>query len=263
MRYFKLWIEYLKKSLKQWNEYRMDFIFISFASIISLIIGIVNIEIIYTQVDNIMGWNKYEVLWMLGYFYLIQCIFNTFFINCFDVSSFVYNGNLDLLKTRPISVVFQLLFSERYNIEFPIDQFVMGVFLLIWSGNKLTIVWNFINVLYFVVAVIFSVIIYTCIIFAISSMSLWTVKNNYFVEFIFELEELNQYPINVYGKGFCFLLTYVLPIGFVSFYPNQVLLGHKEFFSLSFLSPVVAIILLSLTILIWKLGLNRYQSPNS
>lgn len=262
MSYFNLWVEYMKKSIKQWNEYRMDFIFISTASIIALCIGIANIEIIFTQVDSILGWTKYEVIWMLGYFTMVQCIFNIFFVNCFDVSSWVYSGNLDVLKTRPRSVIFQLLFTERYNVEFPIDQLIVGITLCIWSGIRLNLSWSFYKIVYFVISLIVSSIIYTCIVFIISSLSLWTVKSNYFVEFIFELEEVNQYPLNVYGQGIRIFLTYIIPIGFVSFYPNQYILERKEFYNMAFLSPLVAFVVLIISILVWRFGIRQYQSPN-
>lgn len=108
-----------------------------------------------------------------------------------------------------------------------------------------------------------STIIYTCIVFIISAMSLWSVKSNYFVEFIFELEEVNQYPLNVYGTGITFLLTYIIPIGFVSFYPSQYILGKEEYYKYAFFSPIVAIVLLVVTVLVWNFGIRHYQSPNS
>lgn len=263
MGYFRLWIEYMKIAVKEWNEYRIDFIFISIASIITICLSVVNIEIIFTQVDNILGWTKYEVIWIFGFFTLVQCIFNTFFINCFDIGSWVWSGKLDVLRIRPRNIIFQLLFTERYNVEFPVDQLIMGIALLIWSGVKLQISFTLQKCFYFIGALMLSTFIYTCIVFIISAISLWTVKNNYFVEFIFELESVNQYPLNIYGTGINFLLTYIIPIGFVSFYPSQYILGHTEYYKYMFFSPVVALILGVLSILIWKFGIKNYQSTNS
>lgn len=139
----------------------------------------------------------------------------------------------------------------------------MGIALLVWSGVKLQLSWTVGKCIFFVVTILVSTIIYTCIIFIISAMSLWSVKSNYFVEFMFELEEVNQYPLNVYGTGITFLLTYIIPIGFVSFYPCQYILEHKEYYEYAFLSPIVAIVLIGLSVLVWNFGIKRYQSPNS
>lgn len=261
--YFKMWVEYTKKAILQWNEYRVDFMFISFASVLSLAIGLANILIIFNKVDNILGWTKFEVIWLLGYFFIVQCIFNTFCVNLFDIGYWVFRGELDVLKSRPLSVVFQLLFSERYNTEFPIDQLVMGVVLLVWSDRNLAITWDVLTIGYFIVSIIISAIIYSCIVFIVSSLSLWTIKNNYIIEFLFELEEINQYPLPVYGQVIASFLTYIIPLGFVSFYPNQLLLGHSEYFSYIKLTPVVVIVLVTLSVTIWKFGIANYQSPNS
>lgn len=263
MYYYKLWMEYFDKAIKQWKEYSLDFIFISFASLFTIFIGVINIEIIFSEVKSIAGWNKNEVLWMYGYFNFVQCIFNTFFINCFDISSWVHSGKIDMLKVRPCSVFFQLMCSERYNTEFPIDQFIMGIVLMIRAGMSLDLKWNVIRALQLVFIMIFSVIIYSTLIFIISALSLWTVKNNYFIEFIMELENINQYPITAYGLGMSTFLTYIVPIGFVSFYPNMFFLGYGNGYTLVFAILGVTVLLLSIACVIWKLGLARYQSPNS
>lgn len=262
MNHLKLWCEYQKMAIKQWNEYKIDFIFIALASIISLLISLVNIEIVYTQVDDISGWTKYEVLWMLGYFVVIQCIFNVFFVNCFDVSSWIYDGKLDVLCARPRSILFQLLFAERYNVEYPIDQLLVGTGLLFWANHHLKIDWTMEKIFFFIGSLPISTIIYTSIIFIVSSISLWCVKNNYIVEFIFELEEINQYPINIYGNMVMNILTYVIPIGFVSFYPSQYILENEEFYKYISAMPFVAIAMCLLAFVSWKFWFKKYQSPN-
>lgn len=249
--------------LKKWNEYRMDFLFISMASFIALLVGVMNIHIIFSKVDSILGWTEYEVIWMLGFYACVECLFHTLFVNCFDIGSWIYSGRMDLLKVRPRSVLFQLLFSERYNTEYPIDQFTMAVILLAWSSIKLNYSWTLIRIIAFMCSLIISTIIYTCIIFIISSFSFWTIKSNYLAEFVLELLDINQYPLRAYGTTITFLMTYVIPIGFVSFYPCQYLLAHKEYYEYALFSPVVAMILLVIAYVFWKKGIDRYQSPNT
>lgn len=62
MYYIKLWGAYMDKSLKQWAEYKTDFLFITLASIVTIALGVVNIDIIFSQTETIMGWSQYEVL---------------------------------------------------------------------------------------------------------------------------------------------------------------------------------------------------------
>ena len=263
MNSIRLWYIYTKIELKKWSEYKLDFLFISLASMINVLIGIFNIHIVFSKTEKILEWTEYEVIWMLGYYMLVECFFHTFFINCFDISSWIYNGRLDMLKTRPRSVIFQLLFSDRYNTEYPIDIFIGSIVLLCWSSSKLIYEWTPMKIGLFVLAIFFSVIIYSCLIFIISSISFWTIKSNYLVEFILELEEINQYPIAAYGNVVMMVLTYAIPIAFVSFYPCQYFLGHQEYCKFASFMPVIAIILLVLSVIVWKLGISKYESPNS
>ena len=263
MYYIKLYFEYLKIALKKWGEYRLDSIFIALASILTLAIGVFNVEIIFTQVDSILGWTKYEILWILGYFFLVRSMFSTFFINVLDIGSWVHSGDLDVIRTRPASVIFQLLYADRYNTEFPVDEVIVGIALLIKSGSELRISFSAVFIIKLIGLIIVSTIIYGSIIFIVSSTSLWTVRNNYIMDFIFQLEELNEYPIAIYGTVIRMFLTFVIPIGFVSFYPNMHLLGRTEYMNIFSLTPIVLIILIVIMIVIWKKGIENYESPNS
>ena len=53
-------------------EYKLDFLAINLASVLALLVGVFNIEIIFSQVDAMKMWSKEEVLWCLGFFYLSE-----------------------------------------------------------------------------------------------------------------------------------------------------------------------------------------------
>ena len=78
-------------------EYKLDFLAINLASVLALLVGVFNIEIIFSQVDAMKMWSKEEVLWCLGFFYLVRAIYNTFFINTLSISYWIQNGKFDLL----------------------------------------------------------------------------------------------------------------------------------------------------------------------
>ena len=63
------------------------------------------------------------------------------------------------------------------------------------------------------------------------------------------------------------LLTFVIPYGFMSFYPAQYFLQKNDFLLFfpwfQYLTPVVGAVLLTLAVVFWKAGLRRYQSTGS
>ena len=122
---------YFKINLLTVLEYKLDFLAINLASVLALLVGVFNIEIIFSQVDAMKMWSKEEVLWCLGFFYLVRTIYNTFFINTLSISYWIQNGKFDLFILKPLNTFFQLLSTGRYNAEYPLDEYLVGIFLLI------------------------------------------------------------------------------------------------------------------------------------
>jgi ABC-2 type transport system permease protein len=57
--------------------------------------------------------------------------------------------------------------------------------------------------------------------------------------------------------------TYIIPIGFVAFYPSQLFLRPEEVSPLIYFSPIVGIVLFALTYWIWTKGVNSYTGTGS
>jgi ABC-2 type transport system permease protein len=60
-----------------------------------------------------------------------------------------------------------------------------------------------------------------------------------------------------------FLLSWIIPFGFASFYPTVRLLGRDEFHVYSWLAPVVAAGFAALALLTWRQGVKHYASTGS
>ena len=71
-----------------------------------------------------------------------------------------------------------------------------------------------------------------------------------------------QYPIGIFKKGFVFVFTYIIPYGFVNYYPLLFILG-KETNKWYILSPLITILYLIPSILIFYKGIKRYSSVGS
>jgi viologen exporter family transport system permease protein len=63
--------------------------------------------------------------------------------------------------------------------------------------------------------------------------------------------------------AFRFVFTYVIPIGFVAFYPSQLFLRLEEVSPLIYFSPITGIGLIALTYWIWTKGVNSYTGTGS
>ena len=93
-------------------------------------------------------------------------------------------------------------------------------------------------------------------------------NGNPILEFIvFKGRSFIQYPLNIYPRYIQLILTFVLPYGFINFYPVVNLLKkHELAFGgtlLGALFPAIAILLFVISIWAWNNSIKKYSSVGS
>ena len=75
---------------------------------------------------------------------------------------------------------------------------------------------------------------------------------------------VQYYPVDIFGYVFRVIVTGLLPVAFMNYYPALMLLGKLDLQSpwgwLGYMSPVVALALVIITSGIWHLAIRRYSS---
>jgi ABC-2 type transport system permease protein len=90
----------------------------------------------------------------------------------------------------------------------------------------------------------------------------WLMESIPVTQMVFTMNEFAKYPLTIYHAGIRILLTWIIPYGFVSFYPASYLLG-RDVGLLAFLSPVVAGVTLLVSYRVWLFGLRHYSGTGS
>ena len=70
------------------------------------------------------------------------------------------------------------------------------------------------------------------------------------------------YPMNIYSKGIRFVLTFVYPLAFVSYYPAALIFKKDTEYVpavFGYCSVIIGLALVSLAVLVWEQGLKRYE----
>ena len=78
---------------------------------------------------------------------------------------------------------------------------------------------------------------------------------------------LTQYPLTIYPTEVVKVLTFVVPVAFVNWYPALFILDRSDPFGfpswLQFASPLAAAVVLGATALVWRTGVRHYRSTGS
>jgi ABC-2 type transport system permease protein len=259
--YFEISIQYIRINLLSLLQYRADVIIGSIAVFLLQGVGILSIWVIMINIPDINGWNFEQILFIYALAVLVRSIWHSFFMGLLSLSWYVRHGVLDLFMTRPLPVLFQLIHDEWDDDAW--GETILGIILLATAWRQLQIPATGLNIFILVIFLLSGTIIYNALTMIGSSLSFWTINNDPFIRLQSDIFELVKFPLDIYSPVLKVVLTFILPIGFISFYPAQFFLQKENFIQYSYFAPLVAILLQRIALIFWRFGLNHYQSTGS
>ena len=257
----KLYFKALGLHLKAELEYRMSFIFSFFSQVLVFFSYYFVILAMFTRFDNIKGFTMYEVLLC---FSIIQFgfAFNEVFARGVDkFDDLIIQGNFDRLLLRPKNILLQVLCSNSDYIK--VSRIIQALIIMVIALIKLNIKITLIKFITLVLMLISSIAIFFSIFVLAASYCFITIQGlevrNVFTD---GGKQMAQYPIGVFNKGFLYFFTFIIPYGFVNYYPLLYFIGKKSNILYAF-SPLIVLIYLIPCILIFNLGVKKYSSTGS
>ena len=105
--------------------------------------------------------------------------------------------------------------------------------------------------------------IYTAVFLLLTCVSFWVEDRVGVIPPVYNMLAFGRYPLPIYNPVIQFILSWIVPFGFASFYPAAKLLGHNEYQEFFVLLPFVAAIFLTMSILVWNRGVKNYSSTGT
>jgi len=260
--YLKIYAKILAQDLKCRMSYRADFII----SIIGIgfvnLSGFVSFWIIFKNFPTIMGWSYNELLFLYGFSLIaltpVQCLFD----NNWNLPTHVYSGDFIKYCFKPINIFFYFM-SELFDIK-GLGQLAFGIAVLSLAWRNL--------------ALGFSLIILVKLIIGLVSASLFMVAimnfsaaicffdrggSGYVMVLAARFKDYARYPVTIFNGVFRIIFTFIIPVGFMAYYPSLEFLAGKEPSFLTYFTPVYGIIFFYLSYKFWMFGATRYSGTGS
>src|SRR5262249_25958946 len=152
------------------------------------------------------------------------------------------------LLVRPIDPLYHML-ADGFNVD-GVGSFVVGVTLVVSAGQALGIFGSLLNIIYLAVATASGAVIFFALNLITCTTAFWIVDSMAVSEAVFGNYQFAQFPLSIYPRAIRFVLTWLIPYGFASFYPASFLLG-RDLGPIVWLSPVVAGALLMIGYCFW------------
>ncbi|HKS96097.1 MAG TPA: ABC-2 family transporter protein, partial [Terriglobia bacterium] len=167
----------------------------------------------------------------------------------------------DRILLRPVDTLFQVLF-EKFRIE-SLQEVVTGLLVVGICVERLHLRWHLADYLWFALMVACGALIYLSVFLILTAVSFWFEDRVGIVPPVFNMLTFGRYPLTIYNVFIQFMLSWIIPFGFASFYPTTHFLGRQDFATFFYLVPVVAASFFALAVVVWNRGVANYSSTGS
>ena len=259
----RLYLKLIRISMQSQMQYRVDF-FIGMANVIFLnVVNLSLIGILVSRFRHMNGWAVWELVFLYCLWLLGHSLYSLFFWHMPDLEEYLIQGTFDRFLLRPASPFVQFIGREIQYIGFA--DVLVAISGLSLAYTRLGLSWTWAEWGFFFAAAASGAVIETTLALMIASIAFWTGRSEAGVEVMNEFSMLVQrYPVDILGGWFRLVVTGLLPVAFMNYYPSLVLLGKVSgdttWVWLSYLSPAVALLLVAAAATVWGQALRHYQS---
>lgn len=261
-RYLGLYLALWKNSVAREMGFKSNFLLWIVVELLWFGLHISFIAVIYMHTDRIGDWSKWQVVLLIGAAHFIQQIFQALFLsNCVQISDHVRTGKLDFMLLLPVNTRF--LVSLRVVDLGGFVNAGSAVALMFYALRQLHYAPSIAQIAGFLGLVIVGVLVHYALMFALASVSFWTVRAQGIIWGYWSLFNIARLPDSALRGLFKGFFTFVLPMLLVANVPAKVLLNKLT-------APLDILLLLGLACavavlseLFWRFSVRRYTSASS
>jgi ABC-2 type transport system permease protein len=257
----KLALVYLRVGMLNELQYRVNFFIQILQSIIGLAVGLIGLWLVFSQTTELNGWTQPELLAVMGVFILMGGVIRAAIQpNMMRLLDDIQEGTLDFALTKPADA--QVIVSVRefrlwQMVDVVLGLVVLGVAIFQLQENLTPVV-----VLSFLFTLLMGAIMVYCFWLILTSIAFWIIRVYELVNLFEGLYAAGRWPVSIYPNWLRFGLTFLVPVAFAVTIPAEALTGRLTVYTLLGAAGL-AILLLVVSRLIWRLGVRNYSGASA
>jgi ABC-2 type transport system permease protein len=249
---------------------RVDLLLGIVTNVVRQSVSLALIGIVLSHFQVLAGWSLPAIALLIGLRSMSHGIFVAFLNPIRGIQNQVRRGELDRMLVRPIGVLYQAAFGGTIEL-LGCGDFIVGFGYFVYAMVGLHVRWTVPVALFSVLATFSGVAIEFAVYLASGVVAFWTLQDSPLYALTYLLHErLALYPISMYGQVVQFLMSWVVPIGFINFFPAAVFFAHSRLpmptgltVGLGWLTPLIAAASSAAALGLWRLAVRRYESTGS
>lgn len=259
--YLKIYGKILAQDIKSKMSYRADFWISTIGMIATNLAGAFSFWLIFQRFPSINGWNYYEMLFLYGFSLLsatpAQCLFD----NNWNLRQQVYSGDFIKYCFRPVNLFFYFM-SEVFDIK-GLGQLAFGVVAVVYAWTCLGIPVHIYTVLLFIVAVISASLFVIALLNLAAATCFWLVNSFFVLSLSNQLRDFAKYPMTIFSPAVRIAFTFLIPIGYMAYYPSLLFLRPQEISWVVWATPAFGVLFFYISYKVWMYGAMNYSGTGS
>jgi ABC-2 type transport system permease protein len=255
--YFYIEAQYIKAQM----QYRADFFISSIGMFFSSLATLAIFVVLFNSISSLAGWSLMEMVFIYAFYMIAISPMQILFDNIWFLRFHVQSGTFLKYYFRPLDMMFYFM-SERFDIK-GLTQLAVGIILLVYASIQLGIKWSAWKLLLLLVTMSSASLVLIALVVMAGCSAFWLVNSYPVLALAWRLREFAPYPMSIFDGVFRFAFTFILPIGFIAFYPAQFFLRPEDISPLIYLTPIIGIGLFALAYRVWTLGVNSYTGTGA
>jgi ABC-2 type transport system permease protein len=247
-------------------QYRLSFALQVVGTFFLSFLDFVAILVIFHHLPHLAGWSIGEIAFLYGSAAVTFKLSDLLMTNMDRLPLLIRGGSFDQVLTRPLGTLGQVMTGD-IDIRH-VGSIGQGVLVLSIGISRVQIDWTPQKLLVFASMLVGAMLIFCSLYVATNAIAFWTMDAREVANsFTYGGNAMTQYPLHIYGVWMRRIFSYVIPLGFVNYFPSLYLLGKEDPagapFALRFISPVVAVVMCVIAGSIWRTAVRHYRSTGS
>lgn len=247
-------------------QYRLSFGLTIVGAFLLSFLDFIVILVVFQHLSHLRGWSLGEVAFLYGSSAVVFKAADVLMGNLDKLPVLIKAGTFDQVLTRPLGSLGQVLTAELDLRH--LGGVAQGALVLGLALDRVHIDWTPARAVVFGLMLCSGLAIFCAIWIATNAIAFWTMDAREIANsFTYGGNAATQYPLSIFGPWLRRLFAYVVPIGFVNYFPSLFILDKADPTGapavMRYLSPVVAALMVVASGAVWRAAVRRYRSTGS
>jgi ABC-2 type transport system permease protein len=263
----RLFLHYASASIRAQAQYPASTAMLVVGRVFATLIEVVGAWALFDRFGSVQGWTFGSVALFYG-LVNIQFVIAEFLTRSFDTlgHELLRTGVFDRLLLRPRSIALQLMGHDLRLTR--LGRLVTGGILLAVATRLAPVEWSAAHLAMALWSIAGGAALFYGIVVLQGTISFWTVESLELANvFTYGGVEAAQFPLAIYERWFRNVLTFIVPLACVAYFPVLVILGRADPLGtpmwFGVVAPAAGFVFLWIAFVAWRFGLAHYASSGS